>query len=478
MVFSTPVFVFLFLPLALLLHAVAGRHLRNSALLLVSLLFYAWGSSYDVLLMLATIGANWGFGLWIERVRAHSPSRLPVTLATVFNLSVLAFYKYTNWAWENLVAMFAAWDLPTAWLGQSPGVHMPLGISFFIFHALSAVIDVHRGEARVTKNPLDFGLYIACFPQLVAGPIVRYHDVAEQLYSRRVTLDGFAYGVRRFVVGLGKKVLIANSTGLLVDEIFGLPPEQLTFAAAWLGVIGWSIQLYFDFSGYSDMAIGLARMFGFTYRENFEHPYISRSITEFWRRWHISLSSFFRDYLYIPLGGNRRGPLRTYVNLVTVFLLTGMWHGAAWTFVVWGAYHGTLLIVERVAFGRWLAGHPLLAHVYFFFAVTVGWAIFRADDLPYAAEIVRSMFDPFAASTRIHPAVLFLNGERVAALLAGCVCMFPWVQWARRWHEQPKRAPAFGRLSIAADFGLVLTFGASLLAVAAGTFNPFIYFRF
>ena len=294
-------------------------------------------------------------------------------------------FKYADFLVGNLNALLGPLRLAPLSL---PGIALPIGISFFTFQALSYVIDVYRREVPVQRNPFDLGLYIALFPQLIAGPIVRYHDVARQLVERVVTRQGFAYGVERFVVGLGKKVLIANTLAVQADLIFAIPADQLTAPVAWFGLVCYTLQIYFDFSGYSDMAIGLGYMFGFRFLENFSHPYVAQSITEFWRRWHISLSTWFRDYLYVPLGGNRGSALRTYRNLVLVFFLCGLWHGASWSFVVWGLLHGFLLVIERMGLGRLMARWPrALRHAWTLFFVMIAWVFFRADSLPQARGI-------------------------------------------------------------------------------------------
>lgn len=469
MVFSSPTFLFGFLPAVLVAHAVLRGAPRNWLLLLASLAFYAWGEGRYIALMLASIVVNHALGLWIQRSR----SALALGLAVALNLGALGFYKYSGWLWDNARALFEALGATTAWLGPRPEVVLPLGISFFTFQALSTLVDVRRGDARLSASPLEFGLYIACFPQLIAGPIVRYSDIAQQLVRRSVGVADFADGVRRFAIGLGKKTLLANSLAPLVDEAFALDPAQLTCAAGWLAISAWCLQIYFDFSGYSDMAIGLGRCLGFSYAENFEHPLASRSITEFWRRWHISLSTFFRDYVYIPLGGNRRGKARMYAALVCVFALTGLWHGAAWTFVVFGLYHGAVMLLERAGLGRALSAGPRwLAHLYFFVAVNVGWVFFRADDLPHAGAFLQTLFRVLPSGAELHPARVFLDTERGLALVFGVLCALPWVRWAR---ERGEPSPA---VALACDVGIVALIGASLLCAAAGAYDPFIYFRF
>jgi alginate O-acetyltransferase complex protein AlgI len=333
MVFSSPVFLFLFLPIVLGIYFILPRFMRNCWLLVMSLLFYTWGEHLFTLVMLASIAMNYLSGLLIDRFRGGRGANHVLWASVAANLVLLICYKYSDFLLANLnVLLIAAHWQP---LHEKP-THLPIGISFFTFHAISYVIDVHRGNARVQKNFLNFALYESLFPQLVAGPIIRYQDIADQIDRRRETLSGFAYGVIRFITGLSKKMLIANVLAVSADEIFALPSGGLSTSVAWLGAICYALQIYFDFSGYSDMAVGLGHMFGFRFVENFNYPYVSRSIQEFWRRWHISLSTWFRDYLYIPLGGNRVSPRRIYLNLIIVFFLCGLWHGASWNFVIWG----------------------------------------------------------------------------------------------------------------------------------------------
>src|SRR3984885_2963708 len=344
MVFCSLIFLFAFLPIVL-----AGYFLlrttftRNIFLLLASLCFYAWGEIRFVWIMLASIVANYVLAMLIEDSKTEDKKKLLLALTVAVNLGILGFFKYSGWIVQNLNNVLTS-------LNHAPivfkGVALPLGISFFTFHALSYVIDVYRKQAKAQRNPVNLALYISLFPQLVAGPIIRYHDVCDQLIARTVNVDKFAEGVRRFVTGLGKKMLIANMVAGPADKIFALSATQITPELAWLGALCYTLQIYFDFSGYSDMAIGLGLMFGFRFLENFNFPYVSRSITEFWRRWHISLSTWFRDYLYIPLGGNRVPPWRVYTNLVIVFFLCGLWHGASLNFIIWGLLHGLFLALE------------------------------------------------------------------------------------------------------------------------------------
>jgi alginate O-acetyltransferase complex protein AlgI len=478
MLFSSPVFLFLFLPLALAGCALAPRALRNAWLLVASLVFYAWGQPAFALVMLASIAVNWALGLAVER---SSPlgARLAVAAAVVFDLGLLALFKYWNFLWDNLEALFPGLErFPAA------PIPLPIGISFFTFQALSYVIDVARRDARAQKSPLDFGLYIALFPQLIAGPIVRYRDVAEQLANRTVGLARFASGVRRFVIGLGKKLLVADLCGQTADAIFGLDPALLDAGTAWLGTACYTAQIYFDFSGYSDMAIGLARMFGFELRENFLHPYVARSVTEFWRRWHVSLSTWFRDYLYVPLGGNRKGKLRTYANLLLVFFLCGLWHGAAWTFVVWGLYHGAFLVLERAFRGRASPERrgSWAGWAYTLLVAMVGWVLFRSSTLEHAGLHLRAMAGLGTGDGRAVHAGTFLDPLLVTVLAAAVVGSTPWLKHLAAWRERRFAERGGGAL----DLGLGAASLAGVLAVAllssamlaAGTYNPFIYFRF
>ena len=356
-------------------------------------------------------------------------------------------------------------------------VYLPLGISFFTFHAISYVVDVYRHTSEARRNPLEVVLYFMFFPQLIAGPIIRYKDIAAQLSRRVVTTEGFAYGARRFVVGLGKKVLIANTLGACVDHVFATAPADVSRPLAWFALAAYTLQIYFDFSGYSDMAIGMARMFGFTFLENFNFPYVARSMQDFWRRWHISLSRWFRDYLYIPLGGNRVAPWRVYANLLIVFFLVGLWHGAKWTFVVWGLIHGTFLILERIGAMRRITATPVVRHVYVLAVVMFAWVFFRADSFAYALAYLRALVRQAPS-----PVLGFwgaVDHEMLIAFALGCVLATPAV--ARRV-ESALREPASGpRLAVAVaavPAGLAVIFIVSAAKLAAGTYNPFIYFRF
>jgi alginate O-acetyltransferase complex protein AlgI len=484
MVFSTALFLFCFLPLLLAGYFLTPHRLRNRLLLAASLVFYAKGERKYVAVLLASIALNYLLGLLLGRLESARGRRLAVTAAVAVNLGLLAAFKYADFLVANLNALLAACHVAPL---PAPGVHLPLGISFFTFHALSYVLDVYRKEVAALKDPVDFALYIAFFPQSIAGPIVRYHDVAAQLARRVVTADGFASGARQFILGLAKKMLIANTLAVPADALFGLPGSALTAGLAWLGAVCYTLQIYFDFSGYSDMAIGLARLFGFEFKANFDYPYASRSVTEFWRRWHVSLSSWFRDYLYIPLGGNRGTPARTYLNLTVVFFLCGLWHGASWAFVGWGLYHGAFLVLERMGLGRILEGLPsLLRRGYLLLTVTVGWVFFRAETFTGAVALLRAMAGLGDGTAVEYTPAVYLANDVVLALAAGAIFSAPVLPWLQRLRIRVLAGvcrPGLVRVldagfAAASVAGLAVLLLASEMQLAGGTANPFIYFRF
>ena len=474
MVFSSVVFLFFFLPPVLIAYHLAPRRARNGLLFLVSLFFYAWGAGMFVLGLLASIAANYVIGLQLERrvdAGDRAAARRVLALGVVLNLALLGWFKYANFAVASWDGVLSAAGLPT--LVWAP-ILLPIGISFFTFHALSYLIDIYRGTARHLVAPLDFGLYIAFFPQLIAGPIVRFHEIRDQLVTRRETLDAAAAGMYRFAFGLGKKVLIADTVAPIANAAFGTPTDHLSTGVALLGVLAYTVQLYFDFSGYSDMALGLALMFGIRFPENFDRPYASRSITEFWRRWHMSLSRWFRDYLYFPLGGNRGSDLATFRNLAIVFLATGLWHGANWTFVVWGAYHGVLLLLERATgAGRATARRALIWQPVTIGLVMLGWILFRSPSLPYAIGYLAALAHPAGAV----PVDVALAAEPLAlvALVIGCASALIPARWVTGVQlELPD--PARNRGLRLATLAIVLP--AALVLVLTGTFSPFLYFQF
>jgi alginate O-acetyltransferase complex protein AlgI len=478
--FTEPTFLFLFLPVLLALYFVRRVHGRyaNWLLLIASVIFYAKGGGAFTWLMLGSIAFNYWMAIAVDRARRVSDRRAKTVVgaAVAVNLLVLGWFKYANFFVQNVDAALQALGISSF---AVPEVLLPIGISFYTFHAISYVVDVYRRDATAQKSPVHAALYLLLFPQLIAGPIIRYKSIADQLARRTVSLDDFEAGVRRFVIGLGKKMLIANIVAVPADGIFALPPSQLIGPYAWLGIVCYTLQIYFDFSGYSDMAIGLGRMFGFRFPENFRWPYLADSVQEFWRRWHISLSSWFRDYLYVPLGGSRVAPWKTYRNLVTVFFLCGLWHGASWNFVVWGLFHGTFLVLERIGGGALLKRlSPAARHIYLLLVVMIGWVFFRAETLPAALAYLRAMVGLGDGQMPAVRLTWFLTPEVRLALLAGIVGSMPIVPYAAsmlRQHADSWRAWAG---QAAGTLALLAVFTAALLQVAARSYNPFIYFRF
>jgi alginate O-acetyltransferase complex protein AlgI len=478
--FTEPIFLFLFLPLLLGLYFLTRVHATygNCLLLVASVIFYAKGGGAFTWLMLGSITFNYWMAIAVDRAQrvSRARSRACLTAAVAANLIVLGWFKYANFFTQNVNGILATFGTKTF---AAPNVLLPIGISFYTFHAISYVVDVYRGDATAQKSPVHAALYLLLFPQLIAGPIIRYKELASQLARRVVSLDDFAYGVRRFIVGLGKKVLIANIVAGPADAIFTMPPGRLTAPVAWLGIVCYTLQIYFDFSGYSDMAIGLGRMFGFRFPENFRWPYIADSVQEFWRRWHISLSSWFRDYLYVPLGGNRVAPWKVYRNLWTVFFLCGLWHGASWNFVIWGLFHGTFLVVERLGFARALRRLPDYArHGYLLLVVMVGWVFFRAETLPGAIAYLKAMVGMGGAMVNPLRLTWYLNPEVRLALTAGIIGSMPVLRAGAELADTIAVRSRRWALEISATAALIAVFVASLLQVAARTYNPFIYFRF
>ncbi len=465
MVFSSLTFLLLFLPLTLgLYYAVRGIRARNGVLCLCSLVFYAWGEPVWVLLMLFSILFNYGIGLALERSARPAGRRLLLGLALLVNLGAIGLFKYGNFVLENLGLLLGS---PMPVLSFS----LPLGISFYTFQILSYVLDVYRKKVPTQHNLLHLATYIVLFPQLVAGPIVRYEDIRDQLKDRRTDLAGFTCGLRRFAIGLGKKVILANAMAAIADPILDAP--ALPAGTAWLAAAAYMLQIYFDFSGYSDMAIGMGHFFGFRFSENFNYPYAAVSVTDFWRRWHISLSTWFRDYVYIPLGGSRRSPARNLLNLLVVWLLTGLWHGAAWNFVLWGLYYGLLLIVERSIPERILSRCPaILRRILTLLAVFFGWILFRLTSLSALGGILSDLFTPAPAALgtwlSAHPETL----QQTFWLLPALIGCFPLAAWIRKRYGQASWYPWVSGL------WAFCIFLFSLALLLGATYNPFIYFRF
>jgi alginate O-acetyltransferase complex protein AlgI len=483
MLFSSPIFLFLFLPVVLTVCVLLpGTKARNFWLLSMSLVFYAWGQVDFILLLLASTLMNYGLGLWVDRSENTANRKLAVVVAVFVNIGLLAFFKYADFIVQLLnSALEAAGIVPV----HQPHIPLPIGISFFTFHALSYVIDVYRRKWRAATDPKDVALYIFFFPQLIAGPILRWSSIGPQLLQHPVCRDAFADGIRRFVGGLSKKMIIANTVAAPADQIFSLPASELSAPVAWCGILCYTLQIYFDFSGYSDMAVGMGKMFGFKFLENFQFPYIAQSIRDFWRRWHISLATWFRDYLYIPLGGNRISNGRTCFNLMTVFFLCGLWHGASLTFVIWGLYHGFFLVLERTRFGELQAKLPQsFRHLYTIFVVMMGWVIFRANTFTAAGEYFHALFGlshvPYAQSL-----ACYTTNQVVWTVGIGILFSGPLWDWFRTIFVKfgdtfPKACRPVVQISGSA---LEITLIVALLLIssawlASGTYNPFIYFRF
>lgn len=478
MVFSSIIFIFYFLPVFLLGYYLSGW--RTGVLLAGSAAFYVWGEGPYIFLLAALILANYAGSRAIAAMEGAGRRRLMLTALVALDLSVLGIFKYAGFLAHNLNALAPGLGVPELKLA------LPLGISFFTFQLISYVADVYWRRVTVEPSLTRFAAYILMFPHLIAGPIVRFAHIAEELHADRRKSGRIGLGVQYFIVGLCQKVLVANSVAPLADHAFGLG-AALDPATAWLGALAYSLQIYFDFCGYSNMAIGLAFMLGFTFPKNFDHPYAARSITEFWRRWHISLSSWFRDYVYIPLGGNRGGAAKTVRNLLVVFLLTGVWHGAAWTFIVWGLYHGAFLLSERFGLSRLLAAGPrVLSHAYALLVVMVGWVFFRADTLPHALDYLRVMADPFAAPPLPVATLVRLDPQTLAAIGLGVIFAVPTLPWLLDRLRTPRLDPARNlepRLDtqgvhVLATPVLIAGLLLSVAVLAGTTLNPFLYFRF
>lgn len=464
MLFSSVSFLFVFLPLLCLAYFLVRAQFRNYLLLMASILFYAWGEPRYLAIMFITILLNYAGAIYIGKERRGNIRKILLAVFIVLNLSFLFYFKYLNFVLENL-SLLLRHEI------EFTEVLLPLGISFYTFQAMSYLIDVYRKQAAPQRSLYKVALYICLFPQLIAGPIVKYHEIDRQITHRDLKFPEVSYGVKRFIIGLAKKMLLANTAGHIADQMFALDPHLLGPAAAWTGAICYTMQIFYDFSGYSDMAIGLGHIFGFTFPENFNYPYISKSITEFWRRWHISLSTWFKEYLYIPLGGNRRGAGRTYFNLFLVFLATGVWHGAQWSFVLWGLWNGFFIIFERLTgwHGEKKSGWLRAAqHLYAISAFVFGWVLFRADTPQQAFVFMGRMLGTGAAA---ETAVRLLPGQ-IIALAFGVLCAVPlFCRW-NEWSHTNKL-----RLGLT-NLWLLGLFFLSVMFVASATYNPFIYFRF
>lgn len=465
MVFSSLLFLFRYLPIVLLLYFILPRKLRNYILFFVSLIFYAWGEPVYVVLMLFSTLVDYTHGMLVEKFKKRGEikkAKYTVASAMLINLFLLGFFKYSDFLILNINRLIGT-QIPLLQLA------LPIGISFYTFQTMSYTIDVYRGDARAQKNIVSFGLYVALFPQLIAGPIVQYKTIAEQLQKRKENIDDFSDGVLRFVTGLGKKVLLANNIGLLWDEVIKMQAGEIPVLLAWLGVSAFAFQIYFDFSGYSDMAIGLGKMFGFQFLENFDYPYMSKSITEFWRRWHISLGTWFKENVYIPLGGNRKGLGKQIRNIVVVWLLTGIWHGANWNFLFWGGYFALLLIIEKLFLLKHLEKLPkVISHIYTIVLVWISWVIFSFENLSEGMRYLKAMFGLNEAG--------FLSDKTLYLLLQYAVIL---VILAFACTDLPKRMAAKANNNLVLkNLFIILIFIVSTAYIVDATYNPFLYFRF
>jgi len=460
MVFSSQIFLFLFFPITLMLYYICRLELRNIVLLLASLFFYAWGEPKYIFLILTLIFANYVLGIAIERNHLLGWKRFFLVLTLVIDFGSLIYYKYFNFLIENANALF---HLSIT----AKEILLPLGISFFIFQIVSYVIDVYWGNVKAQRNILHLALYISLFPQLIAGPIVRYIDVEDQIQTREHSLDKFYDGCKLFMTGFSKKVLIADQVASIADLAFA--STNLTFSLAWVGIIAYSLQIYFDFSGYSDMARGIGKMFGFDFMVNFNYPYIAKSIREFWKRWHISLSTWFRDYVYIPLGGSRCKKSRVIFNTSVVWLFTGFWHGASWNFIVWGLWYLVFLLLEREFLGKKLDKLPAaVGHVYALLIITIGWVFFRAVDLTHAIQYLSVMFSfDFVHSMELG---LALTKEKVFFITAGIIFSTPILGWVKE--------KVLKNNELISSTVLLCTFAIAVLYMVGSGFSPFLYFRF
>ncbi len=478
MLFSSLVFLSCFLPLVLMVYYVIlrkHRKLQNTFLFLASLGFYAWGEPWFVFVMIGSIAGNWVFGLLVDKYRHKSKKvKMIIALSLLFNLSIIYIFKYLMFTVKNINSLFGT-DMNVG------NIVLPIGISFFTFQAISYVIDIYRGNGEVQRNPVNVGLYIAFFPQLIAGPIVRYETIADQIENRKENFADFSEGVRRFIIGFGKKVLIANNVALVANYAFNLPDEGRSVMMAWVGAVAYTLQIYFDFSGYSDMAIGLGKMFGFHFLENFNYPYVSKSTTEFWRRWHISLGSWFRDYVYIPLGGSRvNNGARLVFNLFVVWFLTGMWHGANWTFIIWGLlYFVTISMEKLLKFENILNGSFLgnaFKHVYTMLLVILGWVMFRAEDVSRGFRYIKSMFEVNSAGFMDEICELYLN-EYGFILSLGILLSLPIAKKIGEEYEKrikKEKVPVIAVYSVS----MIIIVLVGIAYLVKGSYNPFIYFNF
>ncbi|GKX31276.1 alginate O-acetylation protein [Vallitalea longa] len=471
MIFSTPIFIFVFLPCILAVYYVSPRKFKNTSLFLASLVFYAWGEPVYVSIMLFSTVFDFVNGLFIEKFKLQNKitkSKIILIISIVGNLSILFFFKYSDFVINNINQLFSL-DI------KNLDLKLPIGISFYTFQTMSYTIDVYRGKVKAQKNIIDFGTFVSLFPQLVAGPIVRYKTIAEQLKSRVHSIDKFSEGVRRFIIGLGKKVLLANNIGMIWEQISSSNINNLPLSSAWLGAICFSLQIYFDFSGYSDMAIGLGKMLGFDFLENFNLPYISKSITEFWRRWHISLGTWFKEYVYIPLGGSRKGTKKLIRNMFIVWALTGFWHGANWNFVFWGIYFGIILIMEKLFLLELLQKLPnSIKHLYTLFLVIISWVIFSIEDTAMLGKYLKAMFGLNSAPI-MNNETIYLFCTNIFLIIA---CIIAVTNLPTYVNNKLQKFRYINLLYTCKNICYLCIFVVSISFLIGASYNPFLYFRF
>lgn len=474
MLFSSSIFLFYFLPILLLFYFLAPTiKLKNYTLLLFSFIFFAWGGIFFTSILIISIVFNFFIGKLIEKGHA----KFFLIIGLIGNIGSLVIFKYANFLIVNFNALLSSIQLD---LIPNPGIILPIGISFYTFHSISYILDVYSNKSKAQRNIFDMALYIVLFTQLIAGPIIRYNVFSPQLSMRTTNLTKFSLGIERFIIGLGKKVLIANTIGRIADAAFSQNSTDMDSILSWVGILCYTFQIYFDFSGYSDMAIGLSKVFGFDFPENFNQPYTATSIKDFWRRWHISLSSFFRDYLYIPLGGNQKGNARTYINLIIVFFLTGLWHGANYTFVVWGLIHGGFLLLERVGLDKSLLRIPILMQrIYAFLIIVLAWVPFRATDINYSIAYWRSLFS-FTTQSNLNLTASYFTTDIIAALAIAILIAFGLSEYFNKWVTKIIATKVYVnqvRYGMQAVFLIAVLF-LSMVYLMSGTYNPFIYYHF
>lgn len=476
MLFTSIIFISVFLPLVIIGYWLIPKKFKNLFIFISSLIFYIWGEQKFIFLLLGTILINYGCSILIEK----GYKKLGLWTAIITSLGSLFYFKYANFAYTNIHELLVYFGIEDTF-SSLPTIVLPLGISFFTFQVLSYTIDVYRGHVHASKSFLNFATYVTLFPHLIAGPIVRYAHIESQLLTKEISVSRFTEGLNRFIIGLAKKMIIANNCGIIADTAFNINAEYYSPEVAWLASLAYTLQIFFDFSAYSDMAIGIAKILGFDFHENFNYPYISKSIKEFWRRWHISLSSWFRDYLYIPLGGSRVSVKRTYLNLFIVFAATGIWHGASWNFIIWGFWHGLFIVAERMGIDKFLTKtNKGIQHIYTLLIVIIGWVIFRADNFSYAIDILKRMFYLNTNKTNIiYNLDYFITLKNCIVFILAIILCLPTYHWlSKKIHNKEVTKNKKILYRIIYQTAILSLLFISIILISQGTYNPFIYFRF